>query len=91
MGCAVLPDAVLRHAWAYCIGQRLELGGGIRHRHACTDRLQHFQIIVAVTEGKRLTFVKPIVGQHLLDADALAAIGRDDIHRTVPPRSHPAE
>ena len=40
VGCAGLPDAILRHAWAYCIGQRLQLGGDIRHYKSRTQAIR---------------------------------------------------
>ena len=63
----------------------MQPGRGVGHSDAGADGSEHFDIVVAVTEGHAVGLVDAVEFQHLFHGDALAAAGRDDIHGAVPP------
>ena len=83
----VIINPILRNVAAYIICHCFQTRGTVLHRHTRTDGLQHFDVIIAVPECNRFRSVKMRMLKHLPDRDSFAPTRRNNIYRTIPPRS----
>ena len=80
-----VPYAVVIDVGGHIIGSFLDAGHSIAHSDADMGVHQHFQIVAAVTEGHDLVRTDTEMGDHLVHADRLAAIGRDEVGKQRSP------
>ena len=77
-------DAVLFYVTAGICGNGFQPVRGIGHGNAGANGPEHLNVVVAVAKRHAVGLVDAVKLQHLFHRDALAAVGRDDVHCAGP-------
>lgn len=70
----VMVDTVLGHTTTYLIGFRLYFIGGISHSNTGSNSMEHFQIILSVTESDGLPGRETEKCQNMADGSTLSPV-----------------